>query len=280
MLYALFLLLTPTTLAQPQPNPAQAAATAEDHRDMMRQLGIRALRPAPSGNPQAPNQPNYDESKANPFPDWPEILTSKNGHKTARPEFYAKERPAQIREEFAREVYGRIPEKTPKVTWTIVRQSHDKIGSTPVLARELKGRVDNSRHPAIEVNIQMVVVTPANAKRRVPLMILFTRPSFPSDPVPEAFARFAAQRGPDPPATQQLIEAGWGYAQLLPSSIQADNGAGLTQGVIGLVNKGKRRKPEHWGALMAWAWGASRALDYLTTDNTIDYKRVGIEGVS
>jgi len=271
MLCTLLLLLAPTTQAQPQPNPAQAAATAEDHRDMMRQLGIRALRPAPSGNPQAPNQANYDESKANPFPDWPEILLS-HGHKITVPNGYSKGRRAEIREEFAREVYGRIPEKTPKVTWTIVRQSQDKIGSTPVLARELRGRVDNSAHPAIEVNIQMVIVTPASAKRRVPLMVLFTRPSFPSDPVPEAFARFAAQRGPDPPATQQLIEAGWGYAQLLPSSIQADNGAGLTQGVIGLVNKGKRRKPGDWGA--------SRALDYLTTDNTIDYKRVGIEGVS
>lgn len=264
---------------QAQPDPAQAAATAEDHRDMMRQLGIRALRPGPSGNPQSPNQANYDESKANPFPDYPEILFS-HGHKITKPEGWWKERRAEIADQFSREVLGRVPEKTPKVTWTIVRQSQDKIGDTPVLARELKGRLDNSAHPAIEVNMQMVIVTPANAKRRVPLMILFTRPSFPSDPIPPAFARFAAQRGPDPPATQQLIEAGWGYAQLLPASVQADNGAGLTQGVIGLVNKGQRRKPDDWGALRAWAWGASRALDYLTTDNTVDNKRIGIEGVS
>jgi hypothetical protein len=47
-----------------------------------------------------------------------------------------------------------------------------------------------------------------------------------------------------------------------------------------LVNKGQPRKPEDWGALRAWAWGASRALDYLETDPTVDAKRVGIEGVS
>ncbi len=84
----------------------------------------------------------------------------------------------------------------------------------------------------------------------------------------------------DVPATEQLIAAGWGYAYLNPGSIQADNGAGLTKGIIGLVNKGQPRKPDDWGSLRAWGWGASRALDYLETDSTVDAKRVGIEGVS
>ncbi|MBL8173237.1 MAG: hypothetical protein JNK48_01120 [Bryobacterales bacterium] len=280
MLHLFLALLLSPAQAQPQPNPAQAAATAEDHRDMMRQLGIHSLRPGPSGNPQSPNSANYDESKANPFPGYPTLLTAKNGRKITTPDAWRKLRRPEIIEDFDREVLGRVPPQTPKVTWTVVRQSQDKVGETPVLARELNGRLDNSAHPAIEVNIRMVLVTPANAKGKVPVMILFTRPSFPSDPIPPAFARFAAQRGPDPPATRQLIEAGWAYAQLLPASIQADNGAGLTQGVIGLVNKGQRRKPDDWGALRAWAWGASRALDYLATGNTIDAKRAGIEGVS
>ncbi len=51
--------------------------TAEDHQDMMTQLGIRKLRPGPSGNEAAPNQANYDESKANPFPILPDVLTLK-----------------------------------------------------------------------------------------------------------------------------------------------------------------------------------------------------------
>jgi lysophospholipase L1-like esterase len=91
---------------------------------------------------------------------------------------------------------------------------------------------------------------------------------------------FTPPPGSDPPATEQLIAAGWGYAYLNPTSIQADNGAGLTRGIIGLVNKGQPRKPEDWGALRAWGWGASRALDYLATDQSVDAKRVGIEGVS
>ena len=84
----------------------------------------------------------------------------------------------------------------------------------------------------------------------------------------------------DPPATEQLISDGWGYASISPRSIQADNGAGLTRGIIGLVNRGQPRKPDDWGALRAWAWGASRGLDYLETDKAVDAKHVGIEGVS
>jgi hypothetical protein len=80
--------------------------------------------------------------------------------------------------------------------------------------------------------------------------------------------------------TEQLLAAGWGYVTLDPSSIQADNGAGLTKGIIGLVNKGQPRKPDDWGALRAWAWGAARVLDYLETDPMVDSKKVGIEGVS
>ena len=86
--------------------------------------------------------------------------------------------------------------------------------------------------------------------------------------------------GSDAPATEQLVVDGWGFAFLNPTSVQADNGAGLTQGIIGLANHGKRRKPDDWGALRAWAWGASRALDYLATDKAVDAKKVGIEGVS
>ncbi|MGA8043570.1 MAG: acetylxylan esterase, partial [Terracidiphilus sp.] len=73
---------------------------------------------------------------------------------------------------------------------------------------------------------------------------------------------------------------GWGFAVLLPTSVQADNGAGLTAGIIGLMNRGQPRKPDDWGALRAWAWGASRALDYLATDKAVDARRVGLVGHS
>ena len=81
---------------------------------------------------------------------------------------------------------------------------------------------------------------------------------------------------PDAPATDQLIAAGWGYASFSPSSVQADNGAGLTKGIIVIVNNGQPRKPDDWGSLRAWAWGAAGVLDYFETDKAVDAKRVGI----
>ena len=67
---------------------------------------------------------------------------------------------------------------------------------------------------------------------------------------------------------------------LIRAAYRQDNGAGLTRGIIGLVNKGQARKPDDWGSLRAWAWGAARGLDYLETVPMVDAKHVGIEGVS
>jgi hypothetical protein len=95
---------------------------------------------------------------------------------------------------------------------------------------------------------------------------------------PFAFPELNADGGP--PNTWQLIADGWGFVLFDPASVQADNGEGLRSGIIGLMNHGGPRKPDEWGALRAWAWGAGRGLDYLETDPAVDAKHVGIEGVS
>ncbi|HEX7085710.1 MAG TPA: GDSL-type esterase/lipase family protein [Vicinamibacterales bacterium] len=272
----------------PQPAPARppnpyAAENAADHRHMMEQLGIRALRPGPSGDPSAPNSANYDEALANPFPELPDPLTLKDGRKVTTAEQWWKERRPEIVEDFEREVYGRVPPNVPAVTWSVVETAKGTLGGVPVVGRQVVGRVDNSAHPAITVEIQLTVVTPAAATTPVPLMIRFRGGTLQQavgnePPPPSPFG--PPPPGSDPPATEQLIAAGWGFAFLNPWSIQADNGAGLTKGIIGLVNRGERRKPEDWGALRAWAWGASRALDFFERDPSVDATRVGIEGVS
>ena len=274
---------------QPAASEPSTWTTAQDHQQMMAQLGIRRLRPGPSGNESAPNAANYDEAKANPFPNLPEVLTLKNGRKVTTAEMWWKQRRPEIVEEFDREVLGRVPANAPKVAWTVTSTTRGTIGSHPVIGRQLVGRVDNAAHPAISVDIQMSLVTPADARGPVAVMIMFGSGVLPQNaggPAPPP--RRGGPPGPapapaapsDPPATEQLIAAGWGFASLSPTSVQADNGAGLVKGIIGLVNKGQPRKPDDWGALRAWAWGASRALDYLETDRAVDAKRVGIEGVS
>ena len=245
---------------------------------MMDQLGIKTLRAGPSGNEKDPNRANYDESKANPFGDLPDALTLKGGQRVTSAEQWWKQRRPEIVGDFEREVVGRIPPNVPKVTWIVKGTSDSKAGAFPVVEKQLVGHVDNSAYPSINVDIEMTLVTPRDAKGPVPVMIMFSSAAFRQ--IMTSHPEFQKMRGSDPPATEQLIAGGWGYALLDTGTIQADNGAGLTKGIIGLTNKGQPRKPEEWGALRAWAWGASRGFDYLETDKSVDAKRIGIEGVS
>ncbi len=253
--------------------------TLEDHQNMMAQLGIRVLRPGPDGRAKVgePNAANYDPEKANPYPDLPDPLTLKNGTVVTSAATWWERRRPEIVEDFEREVFGRVPANAPAIRWTLSGTERTAVGGVPVLAKRLVGRVDNSIFPAITVEIQMTLVTPAEANGPVPVLMMFMfgdraipRPNDPRPP--------GAATGPS--SQEQLIAAGWGYAAIAPSSIQADNGAGLTKGSIGLMNRGQPRKPDDWGSLRAWAWCASRGLDYLLRDKSVDGKRVGIEGVS
>jgi hypothetical protein len=244
--------------------------TQEDHQQMMAQLGITKLRPGPSGNENAPNAANYDEAKANPFPNLPDALKLNDGTPvTTADEWWTKRRP-EIVEDFEREVFGRVPRDVPAVDWSVVETREVLVGESSVIEKEFRGRVDNSRCPAIEVTIAMRLGTPKDAARPSPVLMMFGGFGF-------GGPRF---RPPGPSRTEMLVKAGWGYAMVSPPSIQADNGQGLTRGIIGLANRGQPRKPDDWGALRAWAWGASRGLDALETDPAVDAKRVGIEGVS
>ncbi len=291
----------------------------QDHANMMQQLGITELRPGPSGNESDANHANYDEGMANPCPQLPDILTTKKGKKITTSDEWWNQRRPEIAEDLEREVYGRVPPNIPKVTWEVKITDREFVGWTPVIAKQLVGHVDNSLYPLINVDIKMVLVVPANVKGPVPVLMMFGMPSLPAPAQPspddmeklnevfkemmikynpeikDIFDRYPAYMpvtrlpGPnffaprpegDPSPTEQLLAAGWGYAPIDPTSIQADNGAGLTRGIIGLVNKGQPRKPDDWGALRAWAWGAARGLDYLETDTLVDAKKVGIEGVS
>ena len=260
------------------PSPAVMAATDADYKRMLKALGIASVRAGRDGShPNATNYANYDESTANPYPNLPEPLVLNNGQKVATADMWWKSRRPEIVEDFDREIYGRMPANTPKVKWEIVDVTRTNNGTVPVITKKLIGHVDNSSDTNISVNIQLTLTTPANAKGPVPVIMQLTF-VFP----PAFLARLRTSNSYDtgPTWQQQVLAKGWGYASLIPVSIQADNGAGLTNGIIGLCNKGQPRKPDDWGALRAWAWGAGRALDYFETDKDVDARRVGIEGHS
>ncbi len=257
--------------------PPVELTAQEDHQRMLKLLGITALRPgANPRDPNAPNAVNYDESKANPYPVLPDPLRLKSGRPVRTAGEWWRMRRPEIVEDFEREVYGRVPKNTPKVSWKVTSIAREKVGAIPAVIKRLTGVADNSAYPLITVEIQMTVVLPEKARLPVPAILQF---GFGALPRPPAGApRFPAPPGPD--WRELVLAKGWAAVTLVATSIQADNGAGLTRGIIGLVNQGRPRKLDDWGALRAWAWGASRALDYFAADNDIDERRVGIAGHS
>jgi hypothetical protein len=282
--------------APPPPSPIQIANQKERQR-IMDLLKISAIPPGAQGS----NPATYNEADANPYPNLPDPLLLKNGQRVTTAAAWRSRRRAEILEDFQREIYGRTPKNIPKVTWEVVRTENDTNGTFPTVTRHLLGRVDNSAYPAVTVNIMATLSTPADAKGPVPVIIQFGGGAFPLpenvQPVPNpcvppgaggpgrgGFPAGGAGRGrgqsSGPTWQQQLLAKGWGYATMNPGSVQGDCGAGLTAGIIGLVNKGQPRKLDDWGALSAWAWGASRLLDYMETDGTVDARRVGVTGHS
>jgi hypothetical protein len=242
----------------------------QDHQLMMELLHINDLRPGPSGDPHSPDAANSDETKATTYKDLPDPLTFKDGSKAISTKDWEQRR-VEIMEDFDREIYGRVPAGMPSVSWEVVCEKDTTDGGYPVKVRQLLGHVDNSLYPSIFVAIDLTLILPLNVTKPVPVILEFGWIFPKSWKIPQ-------QDGPT--WQQQLLEKGWGSAILIPSSYQADNGAGLREGIIGLANKGQPRKADDWGTLRAWAWGASRVLDYFETNPDIDIKCVGIEGLS
>ncbi|MEO8314130.1 MAG: acetylxylan esterase [Pseudomonadota bacterium] len=254
--------------------PVVRLTNAEDHDRLARLLGVTDMRRGADGQVAQANSgffAPYDESRANDYRNLGNPLVTNNGRKVKTPEMWWKVRRRELVELFDREIYGRMPSVTPKVTWEVTSVTAGTTGNVATVIKQIVGHVDNSAYPLIEVNIQLSLTVPANAIGPVPVMMVFGG---------GGFGGGAARAGGGMSTAEQILVRGWGYATLNPGSIQADNGAGLTSGIIGLVNHGQPRKPDDWGALRAWAWGVSRAIDYFETDPTVDAKQVGLEGHS
>src|SRR3954451_4052744 len=128
-----------------------------DHKNMMEQLGIKALRPGANPNDQS----TFNEATANKYP-LPELMVMKNGTRVITVKQWNTRR-AEIIEDFEREVYGRIPKNVPKVNWEVTNTSSVDVGGIPSVTKTVAGHVDNSSYPLIKVDIQASVTTPANA---------------------------------------------------------------------------------------------------------------------
>src|ERR1039458_4891935 len=226
---------TPPPPVRFTPTPEQLAiqaASEKDHQRVMDLLGIKELRRGADGDAKSPYAANYDESKADVYPTLPDPLVLKSGKRVTSAKVWWTKRRPEIVEDFDREIYGRASANLPKVSWEVVSTTPEKIGDVPVVTKKLVGHVDNSAWPQITVNIDLTLTTPANATGPVPVILqLAFRQEFEAANARPILALVSVTGGVDsqhPSWQQQVLSRGWGYAVLLPTSYQADDGAGLT----------------------------------------------------
>ena len=254
------------------------ALTNADHAQMLGQLGLTFVRPGRDAYTDDPNRaPNYDEMKANPWIYYPDPLVTFDGRQVKNAKMWRNVRRPELVKAFEDEVYGRVPENVPAIKWEVVKEEKVDMDGIPCIRRDLAGVADNSACPSIEVRIQAQVTWPEAAKGPVPVIMEFGFIM----PAGMSFNFPGGNNRPRPKSwQQQVVERGWAAAVIVTGSIQADGGHGLRQGIVGLTNKGDYRKPTDWGALRAWAWGASKLVDYFETTREFDATKVAIEGVS
>ncbi len=219
------------------------------------------------------NWTNYDEAKADrPDLPLPDPLVLKDGERVTNAAMWRSRRRPEILADFQTEIYGRIPAVTPKITWEVVETDPKAVDGTARLKR-IVGHIDNSAYPAAKPSLELTLYTPVGAKGPVPVIV--TIGGF---KLPPGFRFPGMPAGPG--AKEQTLAHGWGFAVFDTSALQADNGAGLTSGIIGLVNRGQPRQPDDWGSIAAWSWGLSRVIDYLETNRDVDARRLAVEGHS
>ncbi|GAA0554519.1 hypothetical protein FHS83_001756 [Rhizomicrobium palustre] len=250
----------------------KVSAEPSDYQRMLEVLSITSVRPGAEGfNRASPNFANFDETKAGSYT-LPDPLVAADGTAVKTPKDWWSKRRPEIAELFEREIYGRVPKEVPAVRWEMTGAEVPPARAVKAVTTHYIGHADNSAYPALKVDIVADVTLPAGVKGPVPVMIVLTfKGPWENMPVP-------AGQGED--WRDQLLKAGWGYVEYVPTSVQADDPKKLREGIIGLTNRGGYRTPDQWGALRAWGWGVSRVIDLLSTDKRVDARKIGVAGHS
>jgi hypothetical protein len=257
---------------RPNPQPPTTAPASGGERPT--NLGSDA-----NGNPlrlarKTGHVSNYDESKVGRYT-LPDPLVMADGSPVRDADTWRRRRRPEILRLYEQEIYGRIPEKTPPVTWRVL-ETDPKAREGAAVMKRVEGAIGQGPD---EPRIKLTIYTPAQAKGRVPLILLV---NFGGGPAPPPSATPPRVFPTDPPVAAEILARGWGYASIRYQDIQPDRADAWREGVIGrtLVAGQSQPAPDEWGTIGAWSWGISRTIDYLETDRSVDPKRIAIQGHS
>jgi hypothetical protein len=232
---------------------------------------------------------NLDEAKVGTY-ELPPLLTLANGTKVrTAAQWKAKRRPEILRL-YQDQVHGHSPGAPKELAFTVVEEDRHALGG---LAHRKQIEVRISKKADAPV-LHLLVYTPAAARGRVPLFLVLHfngNWAIVDDPgvrLHDTWDRKTQKRVSPAPDVKRgtskewdlplVLSRGYGIAALYYGDVEPDfdGGAGLPLGVRPLFWKAGQtaRTDDEWGAIGAWAWGMSRALDYLVSDRDVDGKRV------
>jgi hypothetical protein len=232
---------------------------------------------------------NYTEANVGDYV-LPDPLVLANGQKVRDAESWYQKRRPEIVKLFEENQYGRSPGRPKDMSFDVF----DK-GTLAFEEKAIRRQVmiyfskDKS-----EPKMDLLIYLPANTDKPSPMLlnISFTANSLTvNDPGVKEGEIWNRQKKRVPAGNgrrfgslnvTRVLEKGFGLATVYYGDIDPDFEGGLPYGVRSLYLKSGQteRAPDDWGAIGAWSWGLSRAMDYFETDDSVDAKRVAIMGVS
>jgi hypothetical protein len=255
-----------------------------------------ALFLAVMGTAQEGFKPNYDEDKV-PKYTLPDPLTLNNGDKVTDADTWTKKRRPEIVKLFEDHVYGRTPVGRPKeMTFQVTSVDKKALGGKAIRKEVSIYFTAKKDGPKMD----LLIYLPADAKGPVPMFLganfggnhtvhpdpgitLSTQwmrpgPGIDNNKATEKTRGAAASSW----AVEEILGKGYGVATFYYGDLDPDFDDGFKNGIHPTFYKpGQTRPaPDEWGSIGAWAWGLSRALDYLETDPDVDARRVAVMGHS
>jgi len=210
---------------------------------------------------------NYYESEV-PVYTLPDPLTALNGEKVKSKEIWTKSRRGEILELFRQNVYGRIPEANYTKSFSVVNIDSNAMDGAATL-KQIDIIIGSGGDSLV---IHLSIFVPNEIKKPVPVFLLINnRDPENIDPTRKTKSEFW-------PA-EDVISRGYAIAAFNNADVDPDNYDQFKDGIHGLLDHGERDS-ESWGTIAAWAWGASRCMDYFETDKEIDRERVAVVGHS
>ncbi len=242
-----------------------------------------------------PPKANYDEQQV-PAYSLPELLIDSSGRRMETPHDWQVRRRPEILKLFESHVYGRSP-RPPKLEFELKSEASDALEGSAIrkevaihLLPRASGVVLNlllylpkSERPApVFLGLNFWGNQSIHADQAITLTDAWTRNDkelgIENNRANEATRACESERW----QVEQVLKRGFGVATMYYGDIDPDFDDGFTNGVHSLYPQtaGEQREPDAWGSIAAWAWGLSRAMDYLETDPLVDSKRVAVWGHS